>query len=331
MPDFTGIADHVRMPRSRVAAWLMLALVAMSGVALCSSPVRAQSFTVLELKVGVVAAPGAGADRYEPFRLALAHGLGTTVELTTFARAQDLIDAAAHRRIDYGVYTGSTYATTWRLCGCIEPLVAPKSIDGTAGVRSVLIVRNDSAFKTPADLKGKVLAATAAPSIAGRLVPFAELAAAGNDPQTLFGRIDTVDGPEAAVAALNARTADAALVWSTLEGDADDGYGRGTLHDLVARHALDMHAVRIVWKSNLIANGPHAVRADLPQALKTQLREILIDLADTDPEAYDAIEPVFGGGFMPISHATYLPFLRLVTPAGADPMQPPVPTAAPRG
>lgn len=311
-----------------------LAVIAALSVVVCLAMfagARAQSFTVLRLTVGVVAPQGTvpSPERYEPFRLALASELGTSVDITVFRTGQDLIDAAQARRIDYGVYTASTYAAAWRQCGCIEPLAVPRSVDGSAGVRSILVVRNDSGYKTPADLKGKILAAPPAPSIAGRLVPFAELAAKGSDPETLFARIDPAAGPDAAIAALLDRSVDAAIAWSTLEGDPADGYDRGTLHDLVARRILDMHAIRIVWTSGLIPNGPHAVNSDLAPAVKARLREVLINLVDAHPDAYDAIEPNFGGGFVPIGHAAFLPLLRLVTPAGADPMQPPVPRASP--
>jgi phosphonate transport system substrate-binding protein len=314
-------------PLIDLARCLACAVLAAALVVAHTAPSLAQSFTILRLTVGVVAPPGTRpeTERYEPFRAALANELGTNVEIQIFQTGQELVDAAQQRRIDYGVYTASTYAAAWRQCGCIEPLVAAKSVDGTAGVRSILVVRNDGGLKSVADLKGKTLAASPEPSIAGRLVPFSELTATGSDPQTLFARIDTVAGPEAALTALLDRTVDAALVWSTLEGDPADGYDRGTLHDLVARHVLDMHAIRVIWKSGLIANGPHAVRSDLAPAVKLRLREILIDLSDAHPDAYDAIEPTFGGGFVPISHATYLPLLRLVTPTGTDPMQPPVP------
>lgn len=310
---------------------LTVILVALTSPVM-SVVAQAQSFTVLRLTVGIVVPQGAplSADRYEPFRAALASELGTNVDVTVFRTGQDLIDAAQQRRIDYGIYTASTYAAAWRQCGCIEPLAVPRSTDGSAGIRSILLVRNDSGFKAPADLKGKVLAAPPAPSIAGRLVPFAEWKASGIDPETLFARIDPVAGPEAAVAALLDRSADAAVAWSTLEGDPADGYDRGTVHDLVARGLVDTHAIRLIWKSGLIPNGPHAVNSDLAPGVKSRLRTFLIDLVDTHPDAYDAIEPNFGGGFVPIGHAAFLPLLRLVTPEGADPMQPPVPKAAPK-
>ncbi len=293
----------------------------------------ADSFGLLRLRVGVVGTSQfrSPAERLEAFRAYLAAQLEVPVELQIFHNGQDLVEAAAHRKIDYAIFTAATYAAAWRSCGCVEPLVAPKSIDGTAGVRSILVVRNDSPYRKPSDLSGKVLIAPGPRSIASHLVPFSELAAEGIDPGKLFARIDTAADPEDALVNLLNRKADAALAWSTLEGEDDEGYDRGALHDLVARHILDMHAIRIIWRSDLIPNGPHAVRADLPLEIKNHLRDVLIDMIDNAPDAYDAVEPVFNGGFVPIGHSSYLPLLRLVTPAGQDPMQSPVPKAMPKG
>jgi phosphonate transport system substrate-binding protein len=305
-------------------------LLAVTLGVLTGGKASAQSFGLLRLRLGAVTTSDfrSTADRMEPFRAYLATRLQTPVELQVFRTGQDLVDAVAHKSIDYAIFTAATYAAAWHTCGCVEPLVASKSIDGTAGVKSILLVRADGPYQKLADLKGKVLAASNERSIAGRLVPFSEWASQGIDPAQFFGRVDTVADPDAAVLALVDRKADAALAWSTLEGEPGEGYDRGSLHDLVGRHRLDMHAVRIIWQSGLIPNGPHAVRNDLPLDVKTRLRDLLVDLIDASPEAYDAVEPTFGGGFVPIGQATYLPLLRLVTPSGHDPMQAPVPKSS---
>jgi phosphonate transport system substrate-binding protein len=295
---------------------------------------KADSFALVRLRIGAAGSSQFRplADRLEPFRAYLAEHMEMPVELQTFSNGQDLVEAVAHHKLDYAIFTAATYAAAWRTCGCVEPVVAAKSIDGTAGVKSILVVRGDSPYQKPADLQGKTLVASDPRSVASRLVPFSELKAEGFDPATLFTRIDTVADPDAALLALLDRRADAAVAWSTLEGEEGEGYDRGALHDLVSRHLLDMHAIRIIWRSSLIPNGPHAVRNDLPLEIKNRLRDLLIDLIDNSPVAYEAVEPMFGGGFSPIGHSSYLPLLRLVTPAGQDPMQAPVPKAqAPRG
>ncbi|MDR3493305.1 MAG: phosphate/phosphite/phosphonate ABC transporter substrate-binding protein [Ancalomicrobiaceae bacterium] len=307
----------------------LLALLAAAFAALvgCLAPASAEtSFVLARLRIGVASLPSSGpvGERLEPFRAYVAEQLGVPVEIVVVKDGQALIDAAASHRIDYAVFSAAAYAMAVKTCGCVEPLAAPKSIDGSAGVRAILVVRNDSRYRQPSDLAGKVLSAPGVQSVASHLVAFAALAAEGADPAKLFGRIDTAKGPEAALRALLDKTADAALVWSTLQGDEGEGYDRGTLHDLVAKHVLDMHAIRIVWKSDLIPNGPHAVRSELPLTVKNELRDLLVGLADKAPEAYDAIEPTFGGGFVPIGQSSFLPLLRIVTPPGRNPLDAPV-------
>jgi len=314
---------------------VILLFLGLGAMVAAGQPARADAYGMTRLRVGIADTSQFRTvqDRLEPFRAYLSEHLGLPVELHGFRSGEELVDAVARHAIDYAIVPAAVYAAAWRRCGCLEPLVAPKSIDGTAGSRSILVVRGDSPYLKPADLQGKALAASGPGSIAGRLVPFSELALEGADPATLFARVDTVTGPDAALAAVLDRKADAALAWTSLEGEEGEGYDRGILHDLVARHRLDMHAIRIIWHSGLIPNGPHAVRDDLPLELKQKLRDLLIDMIDVAPAVYDAVEPVYGGGFAPIGHSTYLPLLRLVTPAGEDPMQPPVPKAqvAPKG
>ncbi|MDR3374839.1 MAG: phosphate/phosphite/phosphonate ABC transporter substrate-binding protein [Ancalomicrobiaceae bacterium] len=308
---------------------LLLAFLAAAAAVLAAAGLRPAaaetSFAIEHLRIGVVSGPSTRpvAERLEPFRAYVADKMGVPVDIVGLKDGQALIDAAATHRIDYAVFTGAAYAMAVKTCGCVEPLAAPKSVDGSAGIRAILVVRNDSPYRQPADLAGKTLSAPGPQSVASRLVGFAALAADGSEPTKLFGRIDTAKGPDAALRALIDKTTDAALAWSTLEGDIGEGYDRGTLHDLVARQALDMHQIRIIWKSELIPNGPHAVRSDLPLTVKNELRDLLVGLVDAAPDAYDAIEPTFGGGFVPIGHSSYLPLLRIVTPPGGNPLDAP--------
>ncbi len=282
------------------------------------------SVALAKLRVGVAVSPRSRPARsYEPFRAYLADKLGFPVEVVPFRDGQSLVEAAAARRVDYAIFTAATFAMTWRLCGCFEPLAAPRSDEGSMGFHAIVVARNDSTLSGPADLAGKTIAASDTRSVAGRLVPVSELAIEGTDIAAVAARIDTVRGPDAAVMAVIERRADAGLAWSSLEGETGDGYSRGTLHDLVAARRLDMHDVRIIWKSALIPNGPHAIRSDLSPDFKTHLQRLLTDLAEQSPETYDSVEPIFGGGFAQIRLADYLPMLRLVTMRGQDPLQPP--------
>jgi phosphonate transport system substrate-binding protein len=278
------------------------------------------------LRLGVLAdgLPAAAIDRVEPFRLRLAETLGVDVGTRTFADERALIEAFAAGRVDYAPLTASGYAMVWRLCGCVEPLAAPRAHDGSTGWRIVVVVPTGSATEKLPDLAGKSLGVSGEASIGGRRLALRLLeqqAAAGAAPP----RLEVFDNPRAAVKAVLDRQIDAAVAWSTLEGDVAEGYGRGTLHDMVAAGELAMTDVRVLWASSVMPHGPHTVRADLAEGPKRRMRDMLVDLDEVDPDAYDAIEPVHAGGFLRIGHAAYAPFVDLVTPR--EPAAEPVPTA----
>jgi phosphonate transport system substrate-binding protein len=132
-------------------------------------------------------------------------------------------------------------------------------------------------------------------------------------PEAAFGRLDTVAAPEDAVVALLDRRVDAALAWEPVAGPTPSAAttapaavapGRGPLA-VTRRPGAD--ALRIVWASPPVPHGPHVVRADLPVAWRVRLRDLLVHLETDDPAAYDAAEPEFGGGFVPVDKAAFAP------------------------
>jgi len=287
------------------------------------------------LRLGLVAAyrPELAIDRLEPFRRRLADTLAASVTTATFTDERRLIDALAAGRIDYARLSATGYATAWVLCGCVEPLAAPRAGDGTAGYHAAIVTRTGSSLKTPADLAGRTLAISSGNGLATRRLPLLLLAREG-----LVGDrapvLREVDGPTAALRAVLADKADAAVVWSTLEGDPTEGWGRGTLHDLAAKGELSMADVRVLWSSPTLPHGPQVVRASLDEGRKRRLRDMLLDLDEVDPDAYEAIEPVYSGGFLRIGHAAYDTWLKLVTrdavpPPAAAPPPPAEPAADP--
>ncbi|MEJ1159581.1 phosphate/phosphite/phosphonate ABC transporter substrate-binding protein [Prosthecomicrobium sp. N25] len=313
---------------------IRFALAAVLAALALVAPAGAQTSVVVVpgIKIGVVGGDRLQAvqQRIEPFRRRLAEEIGTSVTVLPMKDGQTLVDAFATGRVDYAVLSATGYAMAWRLCGCVEPIAAPRSIDGTGSYRSILVVKAASPAARLEDLKGRTVAVSDERSVAGRLWPFAEWARAGIEPETFFGRIETVRGPDAAVRQLLAGKVDAAVAWSDLEGDSAAGYDRGTLRALVDRKALDMADIRILWRSSAIPHGPHAVRASLSDGLKARIRDTLVHLKSDDPAAYEAIEPELGGGFGAVSHGLYEPLLVLVTPK-PRPSAAPAATARPPG
>jgi phosphonate transport system substrate-binding protein len=167
----------------------------------------------------------------------------------------------------------------------------PAAFNGARGFHSILLARADSGIRTPADAGGKTLALSAGDSIAGRLVPLKYLARDGIDMTRHFAAVVEATDPAAAIAALQAGTADLAVGWSSLTGNPATGYDFGVLTGLVQARKLSMDSVRVVWQSPLIPFGPHAVRSDLPDDLTA------LDAVDRSPNG--------GGGFTAIAASDY--------------------------
>ena len=88
---------------------------------------------------------------------------------------------------------------------------------------------------------------------------------------------------------------------------------------MVSAGALAMDRLRIVWQSPLIPFGPHVVRRDLPEELKTLIADALKAMATEAPDALDAVDgsSIGGGGFVPVTDKDYAVIDGLVAPAAA--------------
>ncbi len=285
-----------------------------SGAPVLRSKTKLQQQRPLHIGIVAAARPEVALDRIEPFRRRMADTLAGEVMVDAFADERRLAEALANGRVDYARLSASGYATAWGLCGCVEPLAAPRASDGTAGYRSAIVTKRGGAIKSLADLAGKTLAISAEPALATRRLPLMMMAAQEGLSGDRGPKLVEVSGPEEAVRALLAGRAEAAVVWTTLEGDPTEGWGRGTLHDLAGRNEVRMPEISIVWSSPVLPHGPQTVRSSLDEGRKRRLRDMLVDLDEVDPEAYEAIEPVFGGGFLRIGHAAYGTWLKLVQP-----------------
>ena len=295
---------------ARGVAWLVAAALAMVATA-----AAADWRTDLKvLRVGFLAGENAAYLRaeVEPFRKYLQAKLGLPIEMVPAVSYAALIDQQVRGDVHYAVESATAFVTAEALCKCVEPLVAPISGDGAPGVLSVMVVPAAGIATLP-EARGARVAVARGASIAGRLVALKALAAAGFDPQKDF-RLVEVDSEDAAIRALREGTADAAIGWTTFAGDAGRGFSRGSLTRMVAGNVMQMSDIRIVWQSQLIPNGPHAVARDLPEEAKDEIREVLLALPGADPAAYDAIERGNSGGFAPIAAAAYAPLRAIVTP-----------------
>lgn len=278
-----------------VAAGMAVAL----GIALPGAAAADWRDDVKVLRVGVVLASNAPyrLAQLEPFRLYLQDKLGLPVEIAPERSYRALIEAQESARIPYAIHTASSFAAAAAACGCVEAVAVPTAMDGAKGFHAILLARSDGAIGSLADAKGARLALAPADSMTGYLLPMKEFEKEGIDPASYFAATSTLADQRSAVAALLRGETDVAAAWSSLTGDFTAGYSFGVLADMVASAELSMDEVRVIWQSPLIPFGPHVVRSDLPEELRSLLKDALLALAEENPAAYDAVDRVGGGGF----------------------------------
>lgn len=256
------------------------------------------------LRVGLVLDPSAGDFTIaEPFRAALEAGLRIPVMLIAYRDLPHLQRAIIRGEVDYAPLSASAYADAWRRCACLEPLLAPRDLDGATGWRVVALVAAEAPYRDLADLAGRRLAISGPGSTAGYRVPFAALREEGRDPETYFGQTVVHDGPVAAAMAVLAGKADVAFGWLPLEGA--DPPTRGTLQD-VAGERGGTSGLRVIWSSGAIGNAPHTIRLGVPAAVRERIAEVLLARPAPGEAAPLAISPQ---GFVRVNRADYAPVL----------------------
>ncbi|APH70315.1 PhnD/SsuA/transferrin family substrate-binding protein [Aquibium oceanicum] len=247
------------------------------------------------LRIGMLGA-GPAIEGASAIERAYAQALGMPVTVFAAPDFPTLIEAQVRSDIDYAIYSASAYAVAWKLCGCIEPLVAPSGRDGASGVKAVLIRRKGASgpgtstvSSGPRDDVGVLSlwgAEEASAPTSGASTSEAEKAFLAGETQELVGWVvdRAVGGPDLA---------------------------SGTLGRLTAA-GLDPQEVEIAWRSDTLRFGPHAVRKDLPGDLKTRLRNFLVELRPSEPDLYEYLEAERQGGFVRVSPDDYMPAVALV-------------------
>ena len=250
------------------------------------------------IRIGVVEDPRGVSQDLSAEQAAWEQALGLPVSLVALRDFGAIIDAQATARIDYAVYSATAYAAAWRLCSCVEPLVAPVWPDGTTGMRAVLIAREGGPASVE-DAFGRRIALGPADAILTRLLPLATLTPGGRE---LVGDEDFFVGPRSDSEGLELFAdgeVDALFGWVPDRGDGETR--GGTLERLAVAGVEDP---RVLWTSQPLRFGAHVVRRDMPEEAKAALRSHLAALALERPDVLDAIGGE-GGSLAAVSHADY--------------------------
>ena len=281
----------------------------MGAAALAVAGTRARAETLTAFRVGILGGENTQdrLARYDQFQQLLSEHLRMPVKLYPAADYAGVMQGIAAGQLEAAEFGASGFAGAWLDCKCIEPVAVTQEKDGSTYYYSVMVVRADSGIKTLADMKGHSLAWADPNSTSGYLTPSATLKTKGIklEDGAYFSKTGFSGGHEQGVVAVLNKQYDAAVTWTSGQGEESEGYTRGNLRSMVDRKMLNMSDIRIIWQSGKIPNGPWAVRTALPAELKRSFTAFLLELPTSHRKVYDDIEQGSGVGFAPATMTLY--------------------------
>ena len=263
---------------------------------------------VKEFKIGLSGGENE-ADRlknYECYRAYLEEKLNIPVKFYPASDVAGIIHGLLGKTIDYASVGPSAYAAIYiDDPNSIEPVVTVRESDGSDGYKSAIYVRSDSNIYSLKDLEGRSMGWSDPNTTSGYLVPSFELYQRGLNPSEFFSRTGFAGGHEQAVISVLNRQYDAGATWVSGQGAVEEGYSRGMLRNMVKKGLLDMSKLRVIWLSNLIMNGPHVIRKDLPEDFKEEITQLNLALVEEDNQCFKEITMGESQGFIRVSHENY--------------------------
>jgi phosphonate transport system substrate-binding protein len=240
--------------------------------------------------------------RVELMRGYLQKQLNMPVEVVRVDGYAATVEAMRAEKIDMFSGSSLTYLLAAEKAGA-QAIAARGFPDGAiGGYRSVIIVPKDSPIHSMQDLKAharELVFAFAEPaSTSGYLYPRVGLVSNGIDPDRDFKKVIFTGNHLASAMTIKAGKVDVGACMQTM------------LTHLVEIHKMAPDDVRVLWTSDLIPNGPYAVRKALPEQLKKEIQSALVQLSTRDPELMAHINSLFhtsasGNVIVPVTDASY--------------------------
>jgi phosphonate transport system substrate-binding protein len=244
--------------------------------------------------------------RYKAFVAYLEARLQVPIRMHQASDYAGTIEALKARKLEFARFGAAAYAQAWLITsGKVEPIVVEADSEGSVSYHSVIAVKVDSPYRSLEDLKGRSLAFADPNSTSGFVAPSYFLREQGIDPDTFFGRTGFSGSHENGIIAVLNGTYDAAATsWTNEE--------RSNVARMEFKGMIPKGQIRYVWKSPQLPNGPWSMHADLPMALKGDLRATLVALPSADPAAWKDITDGKSKGVEETTHAAFEPVIRMI-------------------
>jgi phosphonate transport system substrate-binding protein len=236
----------------------------------------------------------------------LGEKLGVPVELYPASDYAGVMQGLVSGQLDAASLGASGYAGIYlQDPEAVEPVFVALENDGSDGYYAMMYTKSDSGIENIEQMEGKSLAFADPNSTSGYLVPKAEMEAAEIDIDSYFSSTGFGGGHEQAVVAVLNGQYDAGVTWTSGVGEESEGFSRGALRSMVDKDLLDMTDLRIIWKSNLIPNGPWVVRKSMADEPKQIAIDWMETLHETDYECYVNVSQGEGQGFKRVDHSFF--------------------------
>ena len=236
----------------------------------------------------------------------LGEKLGVPVELYPASDYAGVMQGLLSGQLDAASLGASGYAGIYlQDPEAVEPVFVALENDGSDGYYAMMYTKSDSGIENIEQMEGRSLAFADPNSTSGYLVPKAEMEAAEIDIDSYFSSTGFGGGHEQAVVAVLNGQYDAGVTLTSGVGEEADGFSRGALRSMVDKDLLDMADLKIIWKSNLIPNGPWVVRKSLADEPKQIAIDWMETLHETDYECYVNVSQGEGQGFKRVDHSFF--------------------------
>lgn len=269
-----------------------------------------------ELVFGVIPAENASgvAERYAPFIEYLTQAIGTKVTLRLANDYAAVIEGQKAGNVHIGYYGPASFARARVIGVQTDAFIIDVNSDGSKGYYSVFYVRADSPYKSVADLKGKNLGLVDPNSTSGYNMPLYTLDHMGI-PQAdkYFAKVVVTGSHENAVMALAQGTVDVCANW--WNNDDDSNLTRMLNKNMVKDNdgkTLTKADFRVILKSSLIINSPTAYLSNLPEELRTSIRQAFLDAPTKAPDAFKRLSDGKNLPWAPITNADYDDTIKLI-------------------
>jgi len=252
-------------------------------------------------------------DRWTPFINYLSKTIGTKVTLRIANDYAAVIEGQRAGNIQIAYYGPASFARA-RIIGVkTDAFAIDVNSDGSKGYYSVFYVLAKSPYQKIEDLKGKAMGFVDPNSTSGNNMPRFVLDHLGIDPETYFSKTIFAGSHENAVLALAQGTVDVAANWWNAPGDSNltRMLNKGMLKNADGS-PMKEDDFRIVLKSELIINSDFAYLSDLPEDLKTAIRQAFLDAADKDKDAFARLSDGKNRPWQPVANADYDKTIELV-------------------